>query len=84
MKLIDKINRYLEDKNYKIIIKNNFVNIINIDEIIDFSINKILVRCNNQIIIIEGKNLIISKMLEDEVLILGIIYNVRINQNNNT
>ena len=79
MKLISKLNRYLEDKNYKIVIKHNFINIINIEEIIDFSINKITLRCNNQIIIIEGKNLIISKMLEDEVLILGTIYNVRIN-----
>lgn len=79
MKLINKLNRYLEDKNYQIIIKNNFVNIINIEEIIDFSVSKITVRCNSQIIIVEGKNLIISKMLEDEVLILGTIYNVRIN-----
>jgi len=79
MKLINKLNRYLEDKNYQIIIKNNFVNIINIEEIIDFSVSKITVRCNNQIIIVEGKNLIISKMLEDEVLILGTINNVRIN-----
>lgn len=79
MKLINRLNGYLEDKNYQIIIKNNLVNIINIEEIIDFSITKITVRCNNQIIIIEGKNLIISKMLEDEVLILGTINNVRIN-----
>lgn len=79
MKLINKLNKYLEDKNYQIIIKKNFVNIINIEEIIDFSINKIVVRCNNQIINIEGKQLIISKMLEDEVLILGTINNVRIN-----
>ena len=79
MKLINKLNRYLEDKNYQIIIKNKFINIINIEEIIDFSVSKITVRCNSQIIIVEGKNLIISKMLEDEVLILGTIYNVRIN-----
>ena len=52
---------------------------INIEEIIDFSVSKITVRCNNQIIVVEGKNLIISKMLEDEVLILGTINNVRIN-----
>ena len=79
MKLIDKLNRYLEDKKYQIIIRDNFVNIINIEEIIDFSINKIIVKCNQEKITIEGKNLIISKMLEDEVLITGIVQNVRIN-----
>ena len=79
MKLINQLNRYLEDNNYQIVIKNNLVNIINIKEIIDFSTAKITVKCNDQMIIIEGKNLIISKMIEDEVLISGIITNVRIN-----
>lgn len=79
MRLISKLDRYLEDKNYEIIIKENKVNIINFKEIIDFSINKISLRCDNKIINIEGKNLIISKMLDDEVLITGTILNVRIN-----
>lgn len=79
MKLISKLDRYLEDKNYEIIIKENSVNVINFQEIIDFSINKITLRCENKIINIEGKNLIISKMLDEEVLIRGIISNIRIN-----
>ena len=79
MKIINKLNRYLEDDNYQIIIKKNSVNITNIEEVSDFSINKVTIRCNKKIITIEGKNLIISKMQEDEVLINGPIYNVRIN-----
>lgn len=79
MRLISKLDRYLEDKKYQIIIKENQVNIINFQEIIDFSISKISLRCDNKIVNIEGKNLIISKMLDNEVLIIGIIFNVRIN-----
>ena len=79
MKLISKLDRYLEDKNYEIILKDSSVNIINFSEIIDFSMNKISVRCDNKIINVEGKNLIISKMLDEEVLITGVIFNVRIN-----
>ena len=79
MKLINKLDRYLEDKNYEIIIKENKVNIINFKEIIDFSSSKITLRCDNKIINIEGKNLIIGKMLDDELLITGSIYNIRIN-----
>lgn len=79
MRLISKLDRYLEDKNYEIIIKENKVNIINFKEIIDFSVSKISLRCDNKIINIEGKNLIISKMLDDELLITGIIFNIRIN-----
>lgn len=79
MRLISKLDRYLEDKNYEIIIKDNSINIINFKEIIDFSTTKISLRCENKIINVEGKNLIISKMLDEEVLITGVIFNVRIN-----
>ena len=73
------MDRYLEDRNYEIIIKDNSINIINFKEIIDFSTTKISLRCENKIINVEGKNLIISKMLDEEVLITGVIFNVRIN-----
>jgi sporulation protein YqfC len=79
MRLISKLDRYLENKNYEIILKDSSVNIINFSEIIDFSMNKISVRCDNKIINVEGKNLIISKMLDDELLVTGNISNLRIN-----
>lgn len=79
MKIIRKINNYLEDKEYKIIIKDKQVNIINYDEIIDFTLNKISLRYKQKTITIEGTELYITKMVEDEVLINGNIINVRIN-----
>ena len=79
MKLINKLDRYLYDREYKIIIKENYVNIINYDEIIDFNLSNISVKYQNKIIAIEGRNLTISKMVEDEVLITGEISNIRIN-----
>ena len=79
MKLMNRVNNYLCDREYKIIIKENYINIINYDEIVDFSLTKVSIKYNNKLIIIEGKNLVISKMLEQEVLITGNISNVRIN-----
>ena len=79
MGLISKLDRYLEDKNYQIIIKENKVNVVNFDEIVDFSINKISLKCKEKIVNIEGKNLIIAKMLDDELLIIGTVLNIRIN-----
>ena len=79
MNLINKLDRYLYDKEYKIIIKENYVNIINYDEIIDFSLNNISVKYHNKIIKVEGQNLTISKMVTDEVLITGDISTIRIN-----
>lgn len=79
MKLISKLDRYLENKNYEIILKDNSINIINYSEIIDFSMTKISVRCDTKIVNVEGKNLIISKMQDEELLINGNISNLRIN-----
>ncbi len=79
MKLINKLDRYLYDKEYKIIIKENYVDIINYTEIVDFNLNNISVKYQNKTITIEGNNLTISKMIEDEVLIIGQISNIRIN-----
>lgn len=73
------INDYLIDKEYKIIIKENEVNIINYSEIIDFNLEKISIRYNEKIITIEGKKIYIYKMIDDEVLIRGKILTVRIN-----
>lgn len=79
MKMIERMNNYLIDKEYKIIIKEKEVNIINYSEIIDFSLDKISIRYNKKNITIEGKSLYIFKMVENEVLIKGDIMIVRIN-----
>ena len=76
---MDRLDNYLYDREYRIIIRNESVDIINYDEIIDFTLTKISVRYKNKIITVEGKNLIISKMVENEVLVTGIITAVNIN-----
>ena len=61
------------DNDNKIIIKDNYLNIINYKEIIDFSSNQITIKTNSRIVKIKGDNLVVSKMQENEVLITGII-----------
>ena len=79
MRLIRKIDNFLEDKKYRVIIEENLVNIINFSEIIDFSINHISLRCANVVVKIEGDRLAISKMMDNEVLVSGTINNISIN-----
>ena len=78
MKIMNRLDNYLYDREYRIIIKENYVNIVNYDEIIDFNSNKISVKYKNKLITIEGLNLTINKMLEDEILITGNISNISI------
>lgn len=79
MKIKDRLESYLYDSDYKIIIKDNSINICNYTEIMDFSSSKISLKHKNKIILIEGKDLIISKMLKEEVLIEGSIQKISIN-----
>ena len=79
MKITDRFSNYISDREYKIIIKENYLNIVNYDEIVDFSLHKVSVRVKNKLILVEGTKLVISKMLEQEVLITGNISNLRIN-----
>ncbi len=79
MKLRDRLDTYLYDREYKIIIKENYVNIVNYDEIVDFTLNRIAVKYQDKTIVIEGTNLTITKMVMDEVLVTGKIANIRIN-----
>lgn len=78
MRIMDRLDNYLYDREYKIIIKENYVNIINYDEIVDFTTTRISVKYKNKKITIEGRNLVISKMIDNEVLVTGNIMTVSI------
>lgn len=71
MKLFNKLDRYLVDNEYKVTISKGRVHIINYVEIEDFSSNKVVVKYKDGKTILEGINLVVSKMLEDELLITG-------------
>lgn len=76
MKIFDKLNNYINENKYKIIFSNNYVNIVNYIEILDFNSNKISIKYDNGLTIINGKDLVVSRMLEEEILIIGKIESV--------
>ena len=78
MNILNKLDRYIIDKEYKIIIRKNSINIINYKEIKDFSNTRIAIQNNDNTTIVEGENLVVSKMLDNEVLITGIIKTIKL------
>ena len=76
MKLVKIIDDYINDKNYSMIYKNNRLDIINYSEIIDFSSTLISVRYEDKVYHIEGNNLVISRMMDNEILVTGDIRNI--------
>ena len=76
MKLIRKIDNYINDKDIKIISTDNYVNITNYVKILDFDSNNIDIELSNYNLLIKGKDLVINKMYDNELLIKGKIESI--------
>lgn len=80
IKLVRAIDNYINDKNFSMIYKNNKLDIINYTKILDFSDTKISISYLDNIYTVSGDNLVISKMMEEEVLITGNIEKISFNK----
>lgn len=67
----NKLRTYILEQTFEIRIINKSINIVNYESIGHFDSNKIIVRHSDGSVIINGNNLVISKLLKDEVLITG-------------
>lgn len=79
MRLFDRLDRYLVDNEYKVTIMDGEVHIINYVEIVDFSSTRVVVKYRKGVTILNGVDLVVSKMLEDELLITGKLKSVEYN-----
>ncbi len=79
MKIFNDIRNFIDNNDFKIIIYNNLIDIINFNKIIDISTTSIKIKSNNLINII-GKDLYIIKMLDNELLIKGIIKDIKFDE----
>jgi len=76
MKLVRKVRDYLLDEEFKINILKNKINICNYDSVGYFDNDLIIINYIDGEIIVKGNNLVISKLLNNEMLISGIIKNI--------
>lgn len=76
MRLIRKIDNYINDKDIKIISTDNYVNITNYVKILDFNSNNIDIELSTYNLLIKGKDLVINKMYDNELLIKGKIESI--------
>lgn len=78
LKLINKLRNYIEDNEFRITVLPNKVDIINYEKIYEIENDYITIKYEEGLITIRGKNLVISKLMNDEVLITGIISNIEL------
>ena len=74
------LRSYILDTEFKAIILNDRINIVNFSELGHFDNNKVIVRflknSNTHNLIIKGRNLVVSKLKSNEVLIEGVVDNL--------
>ena len=78
--MINKIVNYIKDNNFKINYFNNSINIINFDRILDLSNDVITIIKENRLILIKGNDLKLTKLLDNEILITGIINKIELSE----
>ena len=76
MNIINGIRSYVLENDLKITILNNKINIVNYKDIGHFDSNKIIVKTDIGDVIIKGSDLVVSKLLNSEILITGNFSNI--------
>ena len=74
--MFNNIKNYLYDNEWKIHIYDKKINIVNYIDIVTLEDNRVSVKYQNGIIVIKGKKLSVNKMLDNEMVITGIISSV--------
>lgn len=82
MNILNRVKDYIDDKEIKLTAYTNKLHIINYLEIVNFDEKKITIKYNKGLIIIKGKDLMISRLLNDETLITGAIKTIEIGETN--
>ena len=76
MSIINSIRSYILEDEFKITILNNKVNIVNYQSIGIIDTNKVVVKYDFGSVSVRGDNLVLSKLMNNEILISGNIYSI--------
>lgn len=76
--MIKKIVHYIKDNDFKIRYFNNKVNVINYDNILEIKPDMITLSKDNKITLIKGEELKLTKLLDNEIIITGIIKKIEL------
>ena len=76
--MIEKINNYLDNKEFKLSLYKDKLHIMNYVKLITLEKTYISIMTKESKIIIKGMNLSLKKILDHELLVKGIIKNIEV------
>lgn len=76
--MLKEINNYINDNNFKLSLYKNKLNIVNYKKLLSLEENYISVLLEKKKLIIKGNNLLLIKILDNELLIKGNIKSIEV------
>lgn len=76
--MFNTINNYINDKEFKFIVYNDKIHIINFKRIITLEDNYVKLSSTNKKILITGNNLSLKKLIDNEIIIKGNISKIEV------
>lgn len=75
----ESIRRYFNDLDFRYTVYSNMLHIINFTKILSLEEKRVSIIYKNKRIIFKGDNFILKKLLDNEVLIKGVVLGVEVN-----
>ena len=79
--MLNKIKDYINDNEFRMTIYTDRIHVVNYIKIISLESDRVSFLTNKGRIIIKGQNLSLNKLLDDEILISGIVINIEVDFN---
>ena len=77
--MINRIRQYIKDDEFRLTVFSDRLHVVNYVEMLSLSSDRISFLTDKFRIVIKGKDLTVNKLLDKEVLILGVILSVEVN-----
>lgn len=74
--MFQKLERRIFDRQYRLFLTDDFLNITNISKVLILEPTIILVAIGSIQIEIRGENLVLKQMMDDEILIIGTVLQI--------
>ena len=76
--MLEKINQYINDKEFRFTVFENRIHITNFKRIVILEEDLVLLQGNQKKIRIVGTNLVLSRLLDHEMLLIGNIQKIEV------
>lgn len=76
--MLRKVYEYVKDDEFRFTVYNNRIHIVNYEKITSLNDDYMLVQCVDRKISIKGDGLVLNRLLDNEVLIVGKVKNIEV------